>query len=124
MRVEIEHKEDKRGVLRKKIYQSVWVTVHFTPEQLETIKANDLADLIIMERDVPPTSAKDAHLFHEGAYNLTVKTLLGGKIDRYSCVSVAAAKQYEEQLLTQLRALKEYLEESSTPVEGTRSFEL
>ncbi len=123
MRVNIEHSEMTTGLLRKTTHYVVSVAVEFSDEEKHIIKSNDLDKTIVLERGVP--SDRNAAKFDgmEDIFNLTIRRLLQGR-DSYALSTPAEAKQYEQVLTEQLRALKNFIDENAGIEERSTTFEL
>lgn len=120
MDVSIEPVEKREGLILKKSFYYVYVTVDFTHEQLAIIKARKLGDTVILERD-PPANLKlrpddPTHLWH-----LTINKLIKNKPEAHVFASPLEAKIYEEELEDKLRILKSFIE-GNAEVGSKRSF--
>ena len=124
MRVNIEHEEIRKGMLKKKTYHAVKLTVEFSEEEQQIIKQRDLTRTIVMKRDVPVDRNARSFEGHEDVFNLTIYNLLNEKTESYALATPAAAKQYEADLTEALKNLKAYLQENVGVEEKSKTFEL
>ena len=123
MRVSIEHREEQKGMFRKTTYHVVDLQVQFNEEEKQTVRENDLGDVVILEREpqagVIGDRSATADIFH-----LRIRHIVNGKTESYACNTPREAKVYEQQLTEALTLLKQYLSEHSEVEEKSKSFEL
>ena len=115
MQVSFEHKEVSRGLFKKKIHIEVLATIKFSDEELATINNRKLKDFTVWDRkpdfvdsDSIPQSELDK-IVEAGRYRLTIGKLMKGKLDGYTCASPVHAKNYEQELTSKLKELKEFI---------------
>jgi hypothetical protein len=138
MRVNIEHKTETKGLLRKTTFHIVALAVDFSDEEKAIIKERKLEHDVVLERDVPANvdeekhaergllakvvtaavKGRDANHFH-----LTIGKLLNG-VDLYALATPLEAKEYEAELKERLTSLKGYIMGNAGIEEKTSSFEL
>lgn len=138
MRVNIEHKTETKGLLRKTTFHIVALTVEFSDEEKAIVRERKLERVVILERDVPANvdeekhaergllakvvtaavKGRDANHFH-----LTIGKLLNG-VDQYALATPLEAKEYEAALKEKLPSLKGYIMENAGIEEKSSSFEL
>ena len=123
MRVNIEHREERLGLIRKRTFFFVDLNVTFSDEETQIIKERDLGPEIVLERGVP--AHRDDGKWTPGMadiFNLRIRDLFTA--DSYSFYTPAEAKEYEEQLRIVLPELKAYIMENEAVEEKSSSFEL
>lgn len=122
MRVSIDHKEVSTGLIMKKTYHEVKLTLVFSNEELAIIKQRRLENDVILERDIPadvkPSSVANPDIFH-----LTIGKLVRKGEDTYVTASPLDAKVYEERLVERLKVLKDYIV-GNAEVGQSKTFEL
>lgn len=138
MKVSIEHVEKTKGMMFKKTFYGVKLTVEFSEEEAQIIRDRKLKDVAIMERDVPVDVdadkfesrglAKKAYTAatkgtHGNHFHLTIGRLLAGP-DVYHFATPIEAKEYEQELREVLPNLKAYVMENEGIEQKTDSFEL
>lgn len=116
MRVSIRHNEKTTGLIFKKPWVEVIVTVVFSEIETEIIKHRNLLDQIVLPRnwdhlqqakvDKDPGTWMDRPL-----PNLTIKKLLDGP-DVYTLSNPVSAKLYEDRLTEALKKLKSFIDHS------------
>ena len=77
MRVNVEHKELVKGLVFKKRYFDVQVTVEFTEEQRQKISDLGIEDAIVLKRD-PPADFDARETDNPAMFHLYVEDLLKG----------------------------------------------
>ena len=137
MKVDIKHVEKSQGLVFKKKFHGVALTVTFNEEEKAIIEKRKIGLDIILERDTPADvdgekhesrgmmgkigtamlKGKDANHFH-----LTLNKLLKGT-DTYWVATPADAKGYEQDLRQRLPVIKDFIMENANAGEGG-SFEL
>ena len=116
MRVTLKHEEVRKGLTFKRHY-AVYVKVEFTEAEKFVIKEQRLGRFVVVERG-PPSHIPNGH---PDRFHLQVKHLAKG--DKYLCPTLADAKNYEDELISQLELLKRVLDRSEENRED-RTFEL
>lgn len=127
MRVSIEHINKSSGLIFKKHYIEVAVTVVFSDEEQAVIRSRKLKEYVVLKREpdmltVERLGAKDAAQFAE-TYHLRIKHLASGKPDKYPFETPIDAKNYEADLTAALKMLKEFIGANSETA-GAKSFEI
>ena len=118
MRVSIDHRELKTGVIRKTIHYIVDLKVDFSAEEAAIVKTRGLGDIVIMERDQP------SYLTGNDPYPLFIKNLVGGKVNATGFTTPIEAKRYDADLKEKLKELKAYIDGNAETAEKSSSFEL
>ena len=127
MRVTIEHKERKEGLLRRRTIYEVHLTVEFSPEEQAVLNRTDIGELLILKRALPLLVRgkldpdDDRKLIRK--FDLTPNSLMRGT-DRYDFESPGEAKHYDQQLREQLIKLKQLIDANTTAPSGATTFEL
>ena len=137
MKVDIKHVEKSQGLVFKKKFHGVALTVIFNEEEKAIIEKRKIGHDIILERATPADvdeekhesrglagkigtallKGKDANHFH-----LTLNKLLRGT-DTYWTRTPIDAKNYEGKLMEELPVIKAFIMENANAGEGG-SFEL
>lgn len=104
MRVSIKHETVQKGLLFKTTYYAVDLVVHFTHEETQIIRQRKLGNSVLLQRR-PATAKVDDR---DEKFTLQVSHLTQGP-DRFLTATPAAAKLYQQELLTALQELKEWL---------------
>ena len=138
MRVEIKHVEKTQGLIYRKTLHGVALTVTFSEEEREIIKARRLERTCIIERGAPADVDAEKHARRgltrklatvaTGGYDalnfdLTIAKLLRGT-DTYYFDKPIEAKEYEAEIRERLPTLKSYIQENEGVAEKSDSFEL
>jgi len=118
MRVSITHHTIRKGLLFKKTYHEVHLTVAFTHEEKQIIRQRGLLKTKLVDRR-PADAKNDAR---DEKFELRVEHLMDGKTDRFLCATPSKSKIYEEELLAVMQQMKLWLSDnaetgSSTVVE-------
>ena len=124
MRVNIEHKEISKGMLKKKTYHQVDLTVEFSEEEKQIIKQQNLTRTIVLEREPPADRNPGSFQGIEDVLNLTIFHLVDGKPNSHTLATPMDAKQYEADLTDALKSLKAFLDENAGVEEKSKTFEL
>lgn len=123
MKVDIEHEEITRGMLRKKTYYKIKCNVQFSEEEKAIIKEGDLDGVIVMERppsaDIKVSANDEAEWFY-----LRIGALNNDKWDEFCVDTKSDIAIYEEELKGSLKQLKTYLEANGNTDTSSKSFEL
>jgi hypothetical protein len=122
VKVNIEHVEEKQGFFKKTTYYGVKCDVTFSEEELQIIKAQELDNVVVLERE-RPAHINDDRLPPE-AWFLRIGSLVAKHKTPYMCASVKEAKVYEEELVEALGDLKQYIIDNAEIDEKKKSFEL
>jgi hypothetical protein len=109
MRVSIEHHEVRRGMVFKRTYHEVWLTVAFTHEEKQIIRQRNLSRTKLLDRR-PATAKVDDR---DDKFELRMDHLSNGKTDRFLCATPSKSKIYEEELLAMLAQVKRWLEDNA-----------
>ena len=138
MRVQIEHKTETKGLLRKTTFHIVALTVEFSDEEKAIVRERKLERTVILERDVPANVDEDKHAERgllakvvtaavkgrdANHFHLTIGKLLNG-VDQYALATPLEAKEYEAELAEVLAKLKAYIMENAGVEQKSSSFEL
>lgn len=108
MRVSIEHQTVRQGMLFRRTYHAVDLTVHFTHEETQIIRQRRLEKSVLLERR-PATAKVDDR---DDKFTLLVGHL-GGTKDRFLTANPSAAKRYQDELLVALELLKDWLTDNA-----------
>ena len=127
MKVSINHSETQHGLVFKKTYYAVTVSVTFNEEEMAVIRKRKMEKSVLLERGPDAVvrerfKNKQDYLASLGGFELSVNKLLKGP-DSYECETPVAAKQYEAQVIDGLKILKEHLQGNAELAEN-KSFEL
>lgn len=104
MRVSIEHHTIRKGMVMKTTYYQVACSVAFTHEETQIIRQRKLEKSVLLERR-PATAKVDDR---DEKFTLTVAHLQRGP-DQFLCATPAHAKLYQQDLLSALEQLKNWL---------------
>jgi len=142
MKIDIKNISKKQGLIRKREYHGVDLTVTFNEQEKAIIKERQLEHHVIMDRSVPAdidpekvakkvaspfgiatTIAKAAIKGTDSlTFNLTVSKLLKGT-DTYYVGDILTNKNYIEEIKESMKQLKFLIEASEDTAEDS-SFEL
>ena len=109
MRVSITHHTIRKGLLFKKTYHEVHLTVAFTHEEKQIIKQRGLLKTKLVDRR-PADAKNDAR---DEKFELRVEHLMDGKTDRFLCATPSRSKIYEEDLLAVMQQMKLWLSDNA-----------
>jgi hypothetical protein len=109
MRVSLSHHTVRKGILLKKTYHEVHVSVAFTHEEKQIIKQRGLLKTKLVDRR-PADAKNDAR---DEKFELRVEHLMDGRTDRFLCATPSKSKIYEESLLAMLQQMKLWLEDNA-----------
>jgi len=115
MRVSITHHTIRKGLLFKKTYHEVHLTVAFTHEEKQIIKQRGLLKTKLVDRR-PADAKNDAR---DEKFELRVEHLMDGKTDRFLCATPSKSKIYEEELLAVMQQMKLWLSDNAETGTGT-----
>jgi len=109
MRVSITHHTIRKGLLFKKTYHEVHLTVAFTHEEKQIIKQRGLLKTKLVDRR-PADAKNDAR---DEKFELRVEHLMDGRTDRFLCATPSKSKIYEEDLLAVMQQMKLWLSDNA-----------
>ena len=127
MRVSIDHKDKKTGLVFKSNKYEVVVSVQFSDEELAIINSRKLKEYVVLERGWDATM-KETAAKHPDYYDLLPPpNLIIGKLvkgpDSYVFDTPIEAKGYEEKVTEALKRLKSFIMGNAEKAEN-KSFEL
>lgn len=109
MRVSITHHTIRKGLLFKKTFHEVHLSVAFTHEEKQIIKQRDLLKTKLVDRR-PADAKNDAR---DEKFELRVEHLMDGRTDCFICATPSKSKIYEEDLLTVMQQMKLWLSDNA-----------
>ena len=109
MRISVSHDPIQKGILFKKTYYQVSVSVLFTHEEIQIIRQRGLQKTKLMDRR-PATAKVDDR---DEKLALFLRDLLNGKTDRFLCETPSKAKIYEEQLMAMLGQVNLWIDDNA-----------
>ena len=109
MHVSITHHTIRKGLLFKKTYHEVHLTVAFTHEEKQIIKQRGLLKTKLVDRR-PADAKNDAR---DEKFELRVEHLMDGRTDRFLCATPSKSKIYEEELLAVMQQMKLWLSDNA-----------
>ena len=109
MRVSIDHHTIRKGLLFKKTYHEVHLSVAFTHEEKQIIKQRGLLKTKLLDRR-PADAKNDAR---DEKFELRVEHLMDGQLDRFLCATPSKSKIYKEALLDVLGQMKLWLSDNA-----------
>ena len=115
MRVSLSHHTVRKGILFKKTYHEVHLTVAFTHEEKQIIQQRGLLKTKLVDRR-PANAKNDAR---DEKFELRVEHLMDGQTDRFLCATPSKSKIYEDDLLAVLVQMKAWLDDNAET--GTRT---
>lgn len=115
MRVSIDHYTIRKGLLFKKAYYEVHLTVAFTHEEKQIIRGRGLLQTKLVDRRPANARVDD----RDSKFELRVEHLMDGRTDQFLCATPSKAKIYEEDLLSVLEQMKLWLDDNAET--GTRT---
>jgi len=125
MKIDIKTGETKSGLVFKKTHQEVNLFIEFSEEEKAIINANNLEDVVVLERGCP--SDIDGGNFYPGNnmdfHNVTVKRLMGKDPLRHATVSKGELNTFIAQIKKKLPQLKSMIDGNAVEAED-ESFEL
>jgi hypothetical protein len=115
MRAKITHHDvPGGGLLSRRTFHEVRVSVHFSHEEKQIIRQRGLMDTKIMDRR--PVNAREDD--PDEWFELRVRHLVQRKVDRFKCATPSEAKRYEDELVDVLQMLKRWLTDNADPASG------
>ena len=105
MRVTIDHSEVRRGLLFKKTFHVVTLTVAMSHEEKQIVRLRRLGGVKLLDRRPADARVDD----RDQKFELRVEHLLNGRPDAFFCATPSAAKIYEDELLRMLTQLKAWI---------------
>lgn len=111
MKIDITRGEKKAGLIFKKIYPTVTVTVQFTEEEKQIIKLTKTEGNIICER--PVRAGMKPVPDRPDIWHLRVLSVLDGKPNEYEFENIAEANSYYDALVPSLKNMKGFLEDNA-----------
>lgn len=115
MRVSITHQIVCKGLIFRKTYHEVQLTVAFTHEEKQIIRQRDLLNTKLVDRR-PADAKNDAR---DEKFELRVEHLMDGQVDNFLCATPSKSKIYEETLLAAMAQMKAWLDDNAET--GTRT---
>ena len=115
MRVSITHHTIRKGLLFKKTFHEVHLSVAFTHEEKQIIRQRGLLKTKLVDRR-PADAKNDAR---DEKFELRVEHLMDGRTDRFLCATPSKSKIYEEGLLAVMQQMKLWLSDNAET--GTRT---
>ena len=109
MRVSISHHDVRRGLLFKKTYYEVHLSVAFTHEEKQIIQQRGLLKTKLADRRPADARVDD----RDEKFELRVEHIINGKTDRFLCATPSKSKIYEEDLLDVLEQMKLWLDDNA-----------
>ncbi len=109
MRINVRHTNKQVGLLFKKTFIEVSVSVLFSHEETQIIRQRNLTRTKLMTRR-PATAKVDDH---DEPFELQVRDILNGKTDRFLLADPSAAKRYQDALLETLAQLKLWISDNA-----------
>ncbi|WP_424991372.1 hypothetical protein [Fluviibacterium sp. S390] len=109
MRISLKHSTVRRGIILKKTYIEVVLSVLFSHEEIQIIRQRNLAKTKLMDRR-PATAKVDDR---DTKFELLISDILNGKTDRFLLADPAAAKFYSDTLLGALQNLKIWISDNA-----------
>ena len=114
MRVSIDHETIQKGLLFKRTFYQVSLTVHFTHEEKQTIKQRNLTKTKLVDRRPADAKVDD----RDEKFELRVEHLMDGRTDHFLCATPSKSKIYEEQVLAMMEQVKLWIDDNAET--GTR----
>jgi len=114
MRVSIDHEIIQKGLLFKRTYYQVSLTVHFTHEEKQIIKQRNLTRTKLVDRRPADAKVED----RDEKFELRVEHLIYGRTDHFLCATPSKSKIYEEQVLAMMEQVKLWIDDNAET--GTR----
>ena len=120
MYVNLSHTTKRSGLVFKRSYYGVQLSVQLSEVEAQVVGDQQLEDLIVIQR-YPPADIPDGH---PDRFHLRLKHFTNGKSDTYFMGTISEAKDYEKFLVEALEDLKNVLTNSEEVIDQSRSFEL
>lgn len=115
MRVSISHHTITKGLLFKKTYHEVRLTVAFSHEEKQIITQRGLLKTKLLDRR-PADAKNDAR---DEKFELRVEHLMNGTTDHFLCATPSKSKIYEEGLMDVLQQMKLWLSDNADTANST-----
>jgi len=115
MRVSIDHHTIRKGLLFKKTFHEVHLSVAFTHEEKQIIRQRGLLKTKLVDRRPANARVDD----RDEKFELRVEHLMDGRTDRFLCATPSRSKIYEEDLLAVFEQMKVWLDDNAET--GTRT---
>ena len=115
MRVSISHHDVVRGILFRRTFHEVRLSIAFSHEEKQIIRQRRLLETKLLDRR-PATARVDDR---DEKFTLHLAQLVDGREDRFLCATPSAAKIYEDSLLGVMAQLKLWLTDNAET--GTRT---
>ncbi|MEM7241809.1 MAG: hypothetical protein AAF429_06460 [Pseudomonadota bacterium] len=114
MRVSIDHQTIRKGLVFKRTYYQVSLSVYFTHEEKQIIKQRGLLKTKLADRRPATAKVED----RDEKFELRVEHVMNGKTDHFLCATPSKSKIYEEQILMMLEQVKDWIDDNAET--GTR----
>jgi len=115
MRVSIDHHTIRKGLLFKKTFHEVHLSVAFTHEEKQIIRQRGLLKTKLVDRRPANARVDD----RDEKFELRVEHLMDGRTDRFLCATPSRSKIYEEDLFAVFEQMKVWLDDNAET--GTRT---
>ena len=115
MRVSINHHTVQKGLIFKKTFYEVNLSVHFTHEETQILKQRGLLKTKLVDRRPADARVDD----RDEKFELRVEHIMNGKTDRFLCATPSKAKIYEEDILAVLQQVKLWITDNAEVGQGT-----
>lgn len=115
MRISISHHTVTKGLVFKKTYYEVRLSVAFSHEEKQVIKQRGLLKTKLLDRR--PANAKTDD--RDEKFELHVSDLMNERVDSFLCATPAKAKIYEEDLSDVMVQMKRWVGDNTET--GTRT---
>lgn len=109
MRINLKHNTVRRGLILKKTFVKVTLTVLFSHEEIQILRQRGLLDQHLLDRR-PATAKVDDR---DEKFALHVRHIVNGKVDRFLLANPAAAKVYQNRVLDTLAQLKIFISDNA-----------
>ena len=109
MRVSLSHHTIRKGLILKKPFYEVHLSVAFSHEEKQIIQARGLVKTKLVDRR-PATAKVDDR---DEKFELRVEHLLNGQTDRFLCATPSKSKIYEEDILAAMAQMKLWLDDNA-----------
>lgn len=109
MRVSITHHTVKKGLIFKKTFYEVHVSVFFSHEEIQIIRQRGLLKTKLLDRRPANARVDD----RDEQFELRVEDLMNGKTDRFLCATPSKSKIYEDQVLMMMEQMNGWLDDNA-----------
>lgn len=109
MRVSISHHDVRKGLLFKRTFYAVDLSVAFTHEEKQIIGMRRLQDTKLLDRRPAMARTDD----RDEKFELRLCDLINGRTDRFLCATPSKAKIYEEDLLRVMAQVKLWVSDNA-----------